>query len=103
MTVLTWPGCKSRWMRARDGFFCYHRVGFEENRDASLNQAARAPRYHRSRNQLVPDAMHRQQMARLIAIISQLFPQLDNHLIERACGPVIIVTPDLIQQAVPRQ
>src|ERR1019366_4768648 len=54
-------------------------------------------------HQLVPDAVDGQEMFGFAAVVAELFPELYDHLVQGACRPVIIVTPDLIQQFVPRQ
>lgn len=43
-----------------------------------------------------------EQMLRASAVVAHLFAQLDNDLIERAGGAVIIVTPHLAEQAIAR-
>ena len=39
----------------------------------------------------------------MAAVVTELFSQLNNHLIQRACGAVIVITPDLVEQTVARK
>ena len=42
-------------------------------------------------------------MPGFVAVVTKFLAQLDDHLVQRARCPVIIVAPDFAQQLVPRQ
>lgn len=50
--------------------------------------------------EFVSDAVHRQEMARCVAGISQFAAKLDDDLVEGASGAVVSLTPDFGQQSV---
>ena len=53
--------------------------------------------------QFVTHAMNGEEVLRLAAVVSQLFPQLHNHLVESAGRSVIVVAPNFVQQPVAGQ
>ncbi len=59
------------------------------------------PTYLRLRSKFVSDAVHGEKVFWFAAVVPEFFSQLHNHLVERAGGAIIVVTPDLVQQAVP--
>lgn len=44
--------------------------------------------------------MHREQVLWLAAIVAEFLTELDDDLVERAGGALVVVAPDLVQQAV---
>src|SRR5579862_3253544 len=48
----------------------------------------------------IPNPMHGHDVLRLRSVIAQLFPQLDDHLVERSRGAEVVVAPDFIEQPV---
>src|SRR3954463_7163829 len=51
-----------------------------------------------SQNQLVPDTMHRNQVLRIFRKVFELFPELNDHLVESARRAVIVLAPNLIEE-----
>ena len=45
---------------------------------------------------LVADPVDGEEVPGFIAVVTELFAQLDNHLVQRAGGPIIVVAPDFI-------
>src|SRR5947207_13727957 len=56
-----------------------------------------------SNQQLVSNSMNGDQVLRLLGGIAELFTELDDDLIERAGGAVIVVAPDFAQELVARK
>src|SRR5512139_3607242 len=60
-----------------------------------------APR--RLNGEPIADAVNGEEMLRFVAVVAELLAQLDDDLVEGASGAVIVVAPDLVEQAIPRQ
>src|SRR2546430_2304582 len=53
-------------------------------------------------HQLISHPVDCEEVPRLASVVAEFLAQLDDDLIERARGAVVIVTPDFIQQAISR-